>query len=122
MGDWPQWADTIGVVGICIVVVGLWLKGVLVRRADCDAIWSAKVDGLESEVALLQDHVDGLIADRDAWRSAHKMQADATHSAEMAARALIDSHNVSTQLLAALMSTVGAKERGDGSTPSTATC
>lgn len=56
----------------------------------------------DNRVRLLTQRLDGVLADRDAWREAHADEAAARRAAETATRHLMESSNVSLGLLAAL--------------------
>ena len=119
----PEWAAALGVpvwIGGLAFVLWLWISGKVVlttdrdkalteHRASCDAELSAVRSEADSKVATtaaalarLQDRIDHLVVDRDAWREAHREEVLARQAAERAAAALMETGQISLALLAAL--------------------
>jgi hypothetical protein len=119
----PEWAAALGVpvwLGGLAFVLWLWLGGKVVlatdrdkaladHRTSCDAELAAVRSEADSKVATttaalgrLQDRIDHLVVDRDAWREAHREEVLARQAAERAAAALRDTGQISLALLAAL--------------------
>lgn len=120
----PQWLTSAGVIGTLILVLGLWIRGTLLRAKDCDArvqelkeshtrelalIRDAHADQLtalnlahDNRVKMLTQRLDAVVADRDAWRQAHSDEAEARRVGEHVNSQLMESTNVTMALLSAL--------------------
>ena len=127
----PNAAEVISWLGIPAWIVGLgtvlwlWLRGVVMLTkdhrealaarseacaAETDAIRSeadSKVAQVERRADALQDRLDHLVVDRDAWRDAHHEEARARQAAERAAAALMETGQISLALLSALKDALG---------------
>lgn len=101
-GDLPQWIQT----GVALAAVGfflgLWLKGFLRRTADVEREKAALKEVQDARVAAAQARIDALVADRDAWRTAHSEEAAARRAAEQSAQQLMETSNIALGLLSAL--------------------
>ncbi len=97
-------------VGIPVGVGGsglflyLWLGGKVRLASDAD-----------KAVQTVQIRLDAVIADRDAWRTAHSEEVRARQAAEQAAAALMGSASMSAQLLEALKMELQRPRNGHGS-------
>jgi hypothetical protein len=110
--DFPAWAGALGVpvwLGGLAFVLWLWLGGKVTRTSDCDARVVALQAAHDAELAearlkadVLQERVDALVVDRDAWREAHREETRARQAAEKAAAALMETGQISLALLSAL--------------------
>jgi len=119
----PEWAAALGVpvwLGGLAFVLWLWLGGKVVlstdrdraladHRTSCDAELAAVRGEADSKVGhttraleRLQDRIDHLVVDRDAWREAHREEVRARQAAERAAAALMETGQISLALLSAL--------------------
>jgi hypothetical protein len=67
----------------------------------------------DNRVKALQSRLEAVIADRDAWREAHRVEVGARQSAEKATSQLMESSNVSMALLAALKDALAPTRSGD---------
>lgn len=122
----PAW-----ILGIGTVLV-LWLRGVIMLTSDhrtalaekdasCEAVATAvrseadaKVAEIERRANALEDRVEHLVVDRDAWREAQEEQARARQAAERAAAAAMESGQISLALLAALKDALGGRPEAGG--------
>lgn len=98
------------------VVLGLWLTGKLTLTRDCERrlaemrdAHAAERDAVAATARALQKRIDALVADRDAWRAAHQEEAQARAAAERAGAKLMESTNLSVQLLDALQQSMRGK-------------
>lgn len=127
----PNAAEVISWLGIPAWIVGLgtvlwlWLRGIVMLTKDhrealdarstaceerVEAIQSeadSKVAEVERRVDALQDRLEHVVVDRDAWRDAHHEEARARQAAERAAAALMETGQISLALLAALKDAIG---------------
>lgn len=134
----PNAAEVIEWLGIPAWIVGLgtalflWLRGVIMLTKDHRAQMAAKDDACEAIVAAVQseadsqvteverrakaleDRVENLVVDRDAWREAEQEQARARQAAERAAAAAMESGQISLALLAALKDALGGRPETGG--------
>lgn len=90
-------------------VVLLFLTKRIMLPSDCDQRVRQVLDQRDVEreawdkgMAALEERNAALIADRDAWRAAHKEEAEARAAAERSAAKLMETSNLSVQLLEAL--------------------
>ena len=110
--DFPAWAGALGVpvwLGGLAFVLWLWLGGKVQRTTDCDATvaalakaHTAELAEVEARAEALQQRVEALVVDRDAWREAHREETRARQAAEKAAAALMETGQISLALLSAL--------------------
>ena len=110
--DFPAWAGALGVpvwLGGLAFVLWLWLGGKVTRTSDCDATVAAlakshatELAEVEARAAVLENRVEALVVDRDAWREAHREETRARQAAEKAAAALMETGQISLALLSAL--------------------
>lgn len=115
----PEWASWLGVplwIGGLAFLLWLWLSGRIMLRTDHEAAMTVErqradeqVEAAELRVADLQNRVDHVVVDRDAWREAHDAEVQARLQAEKAATALLESTNISLALLGALKDALGGK-------------
>lgn len=127
----PNAAEVISWLGIPAWIVGLgtvlwlWLRGIVMLTKDhrealdarstaCDAEVAAieseanaRVAQVERRAEDLQDRLDHVIVDRDAWRDAYHEEARARQAAERAAAALMETGQISLALLSALKDALG---------------
>lgn len=107
--DFTEWASWLGVplwVGGLGLLAWLLLSGRLRRREDCAELIAART----AECDQLADRLAAVIADRDAWREAAREEADARQASDRAAAQLMDSTNLSVQLLQALQEAMRGRE------------
>jgi hypothetical protein len=122
----PAW-----ILGIGTILV-LWLRGVIMLTSDhraalaekdenCHAVTeavkseaNARIAEVERRANALQDRIDHLVVDRDAWREAQEEQARARQAAERAAAASMESGQISLALLAALKDALAGKPETGG--------
>lgn len=122
----PAWILGIG------TVLFLWLRGVIMLTSDhreamaekdetCEAIAAAvkldadsRVAEISRRAASLEDRIEHLVVDRDAWREAQEEQARARQAAERAAAAAMESGQISLALLAALKDALGGRPEAGG--------
>lgn len=116
----PEWVGIpTGIAGLGIPL-GLWLRGITMLRSDHDAQMAAQAAGYTTQVTLLGDRNTALIADRDAWRTAHSAEVDARVAAERAAAAMLEQVKAASsqtdltgKMLSALMAALGSKGAPD---------
>lgn len=117
----PEWAGAVGVplwIGGLGFLLWLWLSGRVMRTTDHQAALAAErqrtdeqVESAELRVADLQNRVEHLVVDRDAWREAHDAEVAARLAAEKAAAKLLDATNVSAKLIDALTKAIPGGRR-----------
>lgn len=117
--SFPTWAGALGVpvwLGGLAFVLWLWLGGKVTRTTDCDdrvaaleTAHAAEVAEVEARADALQQRVDALVVDRDAWREAHREETRARQAAEKAATALMETGQISLALLSALKDALGGR-------------
>lgn len=122
----PAW-----ILGIGTVLV-LWLRGVIMltkdhrdvvaeKDASCERTVSAVRSEADAKIAevtrradALEDRIEHLVVDRDAWRDAEQEQARARQAAERAAAAAMESGQISLALLGALKDALGGRPEVGG--------
>lgn len=127
MPDLPAWLGLLNsIVGGLVLglVLWLWLTGILVRGADVevrlqertdahtatvealkvahDAAQKSLEDSHKSRVQALTARLDAVVADRDAWRTAHGEEVTARRTAEANTAQMLESSNIALGLLGAL--------------------
>lgn len=78
-------------------------------EAECQGeLATAQAEAKAAELArlLIEQRLEAVIADRDAWRLAHSEEVDARRASEQATRNLMDVGQISLALLQALRDTV----------------
>lgn len=118
----PEWAGAIGVplwIGGLAFMLWLWLSGRVMLAKDHQAALALErkradeqVESAELRVADLQNRVEHLVVDRDAWREAHDAEVAARLAAEKAASKLLEASNVSVKLIDALTKALPPHRRG----------
>lgn len=111
----PAWVTGLG------VPLALWLRGTLLLRSDHDKAMAAQRQTCDAELAAevqqrkaLQDRIDHLVPDRDAWREAHAEAQRALQASERAAAALMETGQISLALLGALKDALAGREKAGG--------
>lgn len=117
---WPAWIALPANLACVSLLLWLVLTGKLYRAEDMQAAVAAerargdeRVAAEHAQLVQLQDRVDALVADRDAWRVAHTAEVEARRLAEGASAKLLESTSVTVRLLDALERSLVAT-RGKG--------
>ena len=112
--SWLSTLDSIGSFGLMSLVIFAWLKGWIVRSDDVEIQISARVEVnrvhievLSQELAKIREDMASVIADRDAWRDAHRHEVAARLSYEASTVKLADAANTTSALLALLRDSLG---------------
>lgn len=119
-----EWASWLGIpvwIGGLGFVLWLWLTKKIMLVSDHDTALAVErrradeqVESAELRVSDLQNRIDHLVVDRDAWREAHDAEVEARVAAEKAAAKLLETSDLSVRLLDALTESLRAKGRRVG--------
>lgn len=131
-GDWPAWIALPANLTAVVLLLWGWWRGELIRKPVHEAalaserahaaeqvvaarsIADERLAGVVREAEALRARMEALIADRDAWRTAHAAEVDARRQSEQASAKLVEAQGVTVRLLSALERIMGG---GTGPTP-----
>lgn len=129
---WPNWLALPANLGAVALLLWLMLTGRQLRREDVDAMLAAERERADERVAdceqrgrerlaeaqarfaLVEQRLDAVVADRNAWREAHHQETLARATAEQSTAKLLSATDVTVRLLDALERSVVAGRPGSG--------
>ena len=112
--EWLAYVNTGGTVGLLVLIIFFWMTGKIMRSGDVEKLLEAanshcevRVEALERETSRIREDLAHVIADRDAWREAHREDVAACQAAERAASQLMESANLTASLIALVRDSMG---------------
>lgn len=124
-GNWPAWIALPANLTAVILLLWGWWRGELIRLpvhaaaiaserdhadervAAAEALAEERLVGMQRELDAHRARLEAVVADRDAWRTAHSAEVDARRQSEQAAAKLVEAQGVTVRLLTALERIMG---------------